>query len=416
MTTDAWERNYANSISPDGLVDLHTYEYRWKEASSRFGVRTQRRRPPFSFFPGYRNGLNNTLQIRWEPYGASGDVTSGICYTRLQSAPTFSGGAWVGGMRETVQVIVNAASGYGPGVGFCGDEDFRAQAWEVGASDFSTPLPSWPWERMPTHFTLPNRNAVAIMCAPGDLSGLHARSEEIPWCAAGMTSDAQHATTVSATATPALNAGPLGNRMAAWLRASPGAFGLGNGAIMYRRPSDGGLLASLFYEQENPLAPNLAGGSFGYAGGYEFGGGENVRLVDLHFGTLPTYRARVWGYAPDSTPFDGGWGVLSLGRYGAAASWQYVAAPYTVAGGPPYEATCDSTLDLNSLTYPAGTSHLYVGFDPVLAFSSIHLSCIEGPDNLSFPAAGTRSDLGGSVYIPGRMIRVGTVADDGTAT
>lgn len=416
MTSDAWERNYANSTSPDGLVDLHTYEFRWKEASSRFGIRSQRRRPPFSFLPGYQNGLNNALQIRWEPDGASGTVTSGICYTRLQSAPTFSGGAWVGGMRETVQVIVNAADGYGPGVGFCGDENFLAQAWEVGAADFSTPLPSWPWQRMPTHFTLANRNAVAIMCAPGDLSGLHARSEEIPWCGVGMTSDAQHATTVSATATPALNAGPLGNRMAAWLRASPGAFGLGNGAIMFRRPSDGALLASLFYEQENPLAPDLAGGSFGYAGGYEFGGGENARLVDLHFGTLPTYRARVWGYAPDANPVDGGWGVLSLGRYGAAASWQYVAAPYTVAGGSPYEATCDSILDLNTLTYPAGTSHLYVGFAPVLDLASIHLSCIEGPDNVTFPAAGTRSDLGGSVYIPGRMIRVGTVADDGTAT
>lgn len=415
MTTDAWERNYATSTSLDGLVTLHAYEYRWKEADSRFSLRTQRRQPPFSYTPSRRNGLDNTLQLRWEPSGASGDVTTGICYTRLQSAPTFSGGAWVGGMRETVQVIVNASSGYGPGAGFCGDENFQAQAWEVGAADFSTSLPSWPWQRTPTHFTLANRNAVAIMCAPGDLSGLHARSEETAWCSGGMTSDAQHATVVSMTATPALNAGPIGNRMAAWLRASPGVFAIGTGAIMYRRPSDGGLLASLFYEQENPLAPDMSGGSFGYAGGYEFGGGENARLVDMHFETLPTYRARVWGYGPDATPFEGSWGVLAMGRYGLATP-QYIAAPYTVAGAPPYEATCDSTLDLNSLTYPDGTSHLYVGFDPLIDLASVHLSCIEGADNVSFPACGTRSDVGGSIYVPGRMIRVGTVADDGTAT
>jgi hypothetical protein len=211
----------------------------------------------------------------------------------------------------------------------------------------------------------------------------------------------------------ALNIGPLSDRMAPWRRL-PNPFSSVPGQILYRRPSDGGLLASLLYPQAEQGISDVSVNLSGPGGIYEFTGRYGGRLVDLHYSTLPTYTARVWGYWGDYGPLEGAWIVVACGRSGA--SFQFISAPYVVGSDPYYEATCNSALDLNSLTYPDGTSHLFVGFDPYLSTDAIHMSCVEGADNTSFPSGGTRSDIGGSVYVPGRMIRVGTVADDGTAT
>lgn len=409
--TDSWDRNYSSAYSSDGLVNVHTYEYLWQAASARFAVRNGKRQSPFPYTPTERESPSSALQLRWQPAGASGDVVEGICYTRLNSAPTFSSG-WTGGERETIQIFINASPGGAPYAAFWGDENYQQQAWEVGASDFSTALPTWPWQRTPTHFALSYGNETPIMCAPGDLTGLHARSEEIAHGGA-IATDANHPRLFNSSYNHALNMGPLNDRMAPWLRIPTWSSSV-PGAIAYRRPSDGGLLASMFYPQAEPGIADLSIGTFGAYGIYEWTGRRGVRLVDFHFSTLPTYRARVWGYWGDYGSLDGTWAIAVCGRSGV--TYQYVTAPYTVGADPYYEATCDSTLDLNSLTYPDGTSHIYVGFDPYLDVGSIHMSCIEGEDNVSFPSCGTRSDIGGSVYVPGRMIRVGTVADDGAAT
>jgi hypothetical protein len=139
-------------------------------------------------------------------------------------------------------------------------------------------------------------------------------------------------------------------------------------------------------------------------------------MVDFHRETLPTFRCRAWGpgYGSDPGPLTAQWLINCVGVYGLTQIT--VDADWDVTLSPTFLTTLDTTLDMNSVSFPAGTAFAYLDFDPYLAYNQIYMSIIEGAENVSFPTCGTRSDLGGSVYLPGRMLKIGTVADDGTAT
>ena len=279
------------------------------------------------------------------------------------------------------------------------DDNGVPLAWEFGGDDFSTPFPSWVFQFQPTHFRV-NLTGVAsgqLVCPllSHEQDDLDAASLERPELNHVYTSQGEYIWS---------NGGPNITRHSLMSTAAAPGFETVSTTVC-RDTSNGDLVGGMgSVWNDKPLI-------WAYDDSYWY---TTQYIITWHHANRPTLR--ILGWSKESLPYgtpEGTWSLIHFGIYGVQYEDINFSATVAATGLDWRLLSFDDSLDFNAHPPPDGTTCTKVY---CAIYGEEGVSVLEGPEAVAFADGGTRSGLGGSVYIPGRVMKIGNITDAGVAT